>query len=61
MRLNKAIVRALANPSVRRRLADLGQTIYPVEQQTAEALAAFQKAKMEKWRPIIASAYIKVE
>ena len=52
---------AEANPSVRRRLADLGQTIYPVEQQTPDALAAFQRAEMEKWGPIIASANIKVE
>lgn len=61
MKLNQAIVQALADPSVRQRLADLGQTIYPVDQQTPEALAAFQKAEMEKWGPIIASANIKVE
>src|SRR4051812_17923880 len=61
MKLNQAIVRAIADPSVRQRLADLGQTIYPAEQQTPEALAAFQKAEMEKWGPIIASANIKVE
>lgn len=61
MKLNQAIVQAIADPSVRQRLADLGQTIYPVEQQTPEALAAFQKAEMEKWGPIIASANIKVE
>ncbi|MEP6839903.1 MAG: hypothetical protein ABJA75_17735 [Bradyrhizobium sp.] len=61
MKLNQAIVRAIADPSVRQRLADLGQTIYPAEQQTPEALAAFQKAEMDKWGPIIASANIKVE
>jgi len=61
MKLNQAIVQAIADPSVRQRLADLGQTIYPVEQQTPEVLAAFQKAEMEKWGPIIASANIKVE
>ena len=61
LKLNQAIVRALADPSVRQRLADLGQTVYPVDQQTPEALAAFQKAELEKWGPIIASAHIKVE
>jgi hypothetical protein len=35
--LNKAIVRAMADPSVRQRLADLGQEIYPPELQTPEA------------------------
>jgi tripartite-type tricarboxylate transporter receptor subunit TctC len=61
MTLNKAIVAAMADPAVRKRLADLGQEIYPPEQQTPEALAAFQKAELEKWRPIITAANIKVE
>ena len=61
MKLNKAIVRAMADPSVRRRLVDLGQEIYPSELQTPEALAAFQKAEIEKWGPIITAANIKVE
>jgi hypothetical protein len=51
----------MADRSVRQRLADLGQTVYPAEQQTPEALAAFQKAEIEKWGPIIASANIRVE
>jgi tripartite-type tricarboxylate transporter receptor subunit TctC len=60
-RLNKAIVVAMADPSVRQKLADLGQEIYPPEQQTPEALGAFQKAELDKWRPIITAANIKVE
>src|SRR3984885_3112069 len=59
--LNKAIVHAMADPSVRQKLADLGQEIYPPEQQTPEALGAFQKAELEKWGPIITAANIKVE
>jgi tripartite-type tricarboxylate transporter receptor subunit TctC len=59
--LNKAIVHAMADPSVRQKLADLGQEIYPPEQQTPQALGAFQKAELEKWRPIITAADIKVE
>jgi tripartite-type tricarboxylate transporter receptor subunit TctC len=59
--LNKAIVRTMADPSVRQRLAGLGQEIYPPEQQTPEALAAFQKTEMEKWGPIITAANIKGE
>jgi hypothetical protein len=51
----------MAEPSVRQRLADLGQEIYPPEQQTPEALATFQKTEVEKWGPIITAANIKAE
>ena len=43
------------------RFADLGQEIFPREQQTPEALAAFHKAEIEKWWPIIKAAGIKAE
>jgi tripartite-type tricarboxylate transporter receptor subunit TctC len=52
-KLNTAIVAALANPSARRQLAELGQEIYPREQQTPEALGALQQAEIKKWWPII--------
>jgi tripartite-type tricarboxylate transporter receptor subunit TctC len=60
-RLNAAAVDALADPSVRVRLADLGQEIFPRERQTPEALGALQKAEIEKWWPIIKAANIKAE
>jgi hypothetical protein len=46
---------------VRARLADLAQEIFPLDQQTPEALGAFQKAEIEKWWPIIKEAGIKAE
>jgi tripartite-type tricarboxylate transporter receptor subunit TctC len=52
-RLNTAVVNALADPSVRRRLTDLGQEIYPRDQQTPEALAALQRSEIKKWWPLI--------
>ncbi len=60
-RLNAAVVDALGNANVRSRLADLGQEVPAVDQQTPEALAAFHKAEIEKWWPIIKAANIKGE
>lgn len=58
-KLNKATIEAVGDPSVRQRLADIGQDVFPREQQTAEALAALQKAEIEKWWPVIKAANIK--
>jgi tripartite-type tricarboxylate transporter receptor subunit TctC len=60
-RLNASVLAALADPTVRRRLADIGQEIFPREQQTPQALAAYQKAEIEKWWPIVKEANIKAE
>ncbi len=60
-KLNAAVVAALADPLVQQRFRDAGQSIWPRQQQTPEALAAHQKAEIEKWWPIIKAAGIKVE
>jgi len=60
-RLNAAMVEALADPAVRKRLEDLGQDITPTEQQTPAALGAHHKAEIEKWWPLIKTAGIKSE
>jgi tripartite-type tricarboxylate transporter receptor subunit TctC len=57
-KLNRALVATLADPAVRRRLAEFGQEVPSPEQQTPQVLAAFQKAEMEKWWPIIKAAHI---
>jgi len=60
-RLNAAVVDTLADQMVRGRLADLGLEVFPRDQQTSEALAAYQKAEVEKWWPIFKEAGIKAE
>jgi tripartite-type tricarboxylate transporter receptor subunit TctC len=60
-KLSAAVMGTLADPQVRQRLLDLAQVIYPPEQETPEALHAFQKAEIEKWWPIIKAAGIKAE
>jgi len=60
-KLNAAAVFAMADPGVRSRLGDLGLEIPASDQQTPEALGAYQRAEIDKWWPIIKAAGIKVE
>jgi tripartite-type tricarboxylate transporter receptor subunit TctC len=57
--LNNALTKALADPTTRERLTKIAQEIFPPEQQTPAALAAFHKAEIDKWWPIIKEAGIK--
>jgi tripartite-type tricarboxylate transporter receptor subunit TctC len=60
-KLNAAAVQALSDPVVRQRFGELGLDIPPRDQLTPEALAAYQKAEIEKWWPVIKGANIKTE
>jgi tripartite-type tricarboxylate transporter receptor subunit TctC len=60
-KLNAATVEALADPALQQRFSDLGLDVAPRAQQTPEGLAAFQKAEIDKWWPIIKSAGIGVQ
>lgn len=51
--LDRAVTAALADRTVRSRLSDLGAAIPDPQQQTPDALAALQKAEIEKWWPVI--------
>jgi tripartite-type tricarboxylate transporter receptor subunit TctC len=60
-KLNAAAVKTLADPNVRQKLEAQGFEIPPPEQQTPAALAAYQKAEIEKWWPVVKAAGIKPE
>jgi tripartite-type tricarboxylate transporter receptor subunit TctC len=60
-KLNAAMVEALADPKVRARFAQLGLDVAAPEQQTPGGLAAFHKAEIAKWWPIIKAAGIRGE
>jgi tripartite-type tricarboxylate transporter receptor subunit TctC len=60
-KLNAALTGALADATVRARLAEIGQEVWPREQQTPEALAAYHKAEIAKWWPIIRASNLKAE
>src|SRR5262249_40500996 len=59
--LNNAMVQALADPAVRARFTELGLDVATREQQSPEGLAAFQKAEVDKWWPIIKEAGISAQ
>src|SRR6187455_713225 len=59
--LNKAMREALADPAIKARFSKLGLDVAAPAQQTPEGLAAFQKAWIEKWWPIIKGAGLKAE
>ena len=60
-KLSATVMEALADPEIRARFTATGPLIVSREQQTPEALAALQKAEIEKWWPIIKAANVKGE
>ena len=60
-KLNGAMVQTLADPAVKAKFVELGLDVATREQQTPEGLAAFNKAEIEKWWPIIRAAGVKPE
>ena len=55
-KLRAAVVEALADPSVQKRIADTSQEIVPLSEQTPEALAEHHKAELTKWTAMIQAA-----
>ena len=61
MKFNAAIVDTLTDADVKKRFAELGQEIPTREEQTPQGLAAYHKAEIEKWWPLIRAAGLKAE
>ena len=59
--LNATMSQILADPKVKQRFDELGIQITPLNQQSPEALRAFQKAEADRWWPIIKASNIKAE
>jgi tripartite-type tricarboxylate transporter receptor subunit TctC len=60
-KLNAAVVHALGDPSVAKRLSDVGHDVVAPDQRTPEALAAYHKAEIDKWWPIIRASGLKAQ
>jgi tripartite-type tricarboxylate transporter receptor subunit TctC len=59
--LNAAVRRALGDPTVSKRLADVGHDVFPADQRSPAALAAYHKAEIEKWWPIVRATGLKAQ
>ncbi len=60
-RLNGAMKEILADPAIKAKFTELGLDVATPEQQTPQGLAAFHKAEVDKWWPIIQAAGVKAE
>jgi tripartite-type tricarboxylate transporter receptor subunit TctC len=60
-RLNAALVEALADAALAKRITDLGQDVPPPGQRTPQALGMLHRADIDKWWPLIKVANIKAD
>ncbi len=51
----------LADPGLQMHIADLDLKFRRLNEQTAQAISAFQKAEIEKWWPIIGAPGVRAE
>jgi tripartite-type tricarboxylate transporter receptor subunit TctC len=56
MRINSAVQKAMADPVIAKRLAEIGADIPPPEQRSPQALGQLVNAEVDKWVPLIKDA-----
>jgi tripartite-type tricarboxylate transporter receptor subunit TctC len=61
VRINRAVVDALADPALVKQLSGQGLDMPPADRRTPEALGVFHRAEIEKWWPILREAGIKAK
>jgi len=55
-RINGAVAKAMDNPEIEKRFAEIGADLPPPDQRSAEALQQLVKAEVDKWVPLIKEA-----
>ena len=60
-KLNAAVMRALGNEDVKKRLAAAGHDVFPRSQQTPGALAEYHKAEIDRWWPIVRATGLRAQ
>ena len=55
-KLAAAVQQAMKDPDFRKRMGDLGSTVFAQEQSTPAALAAQLKSEIDRWGPVIKAA-----
>jgi tripartite-type tricarboxylate transporter receptor subunit TctC len=56
MRINSAVQKAMTDPVIAKRLAEIGADIPPPEQRSPQALGQLVNAEVDKWVPLIKDA-----
>jgi tripartite-type tricarboxylate transporter receptor subunit TctC len=55
-RINGAVAKAMGNPEIEKRFAEIGADLPPPDQRSPEALRQLVNAEVEKWVPLIKEA-----
>ena len=60
-KLSAAVMRALGDENVKKRLSGVGHDVFPRGQQTPGVLAEYHKAEIDKWWPIVRATGLKAQ
>ena len=60
-RINAAVQKAMEDPAIAKRLAEIGADVPPPEQRSPQALGRLVSAEVDKWVPLIKAAGVTAE
>ena len=55
-RINGAVAKAMGNPEIEKRFAEIGADLPPPDQRSPETLRQLVNAEIDKWVPLIKEA-----